>query len=65
MCLATPSMPAPQAMPTQPTEQDTMPAQQYAKQKRARQAMSGYQGTVLSGPVGDISSAPGKSVLGG
>lgn len=62
MCLASTPKAPPVAPPPPPAAvEDTMQSNQAARIKRQQQAMTGYQGTVLSGAGGTL----GKSVLGG
>lgn len=61
MCMSAPK-PAPvTAPPPAVQEQDATIVAKQKRSQRRMQAMTGYQGTVLTGPTGDV----GKTVLGG
>ena len=62
MCLVkTPNPPPAPALPPLAKEADAQQSNQAARIKRQQQAMTGYQGTVLSGKAGTL-GAP--SILG-
>jgi hypothetical protein len=68
MCLSdSPNIPAAQPIPQAPQEQDAAFKAAQSRNKRQAAAINGYQGTVLSGPLGSTGGAtPGpSSLLGG
>jgi len=70
MCFSSPSAPPVQPLPAPPPqEQDPAVVANQDRRKRAIAAMSGFKGTVLTGPMGEVTGSttgqPTKTVLGG
>lgn len=66
MCLTnTPDAPAPTSIPQPVREQDAATRANLDSRRRRLAAMSGYRGTILTGPSGNVGGAsPVKTLLG-